>query len=162
MAELFIRAVWAAGIALIAISAYWAFNVLMLRRVRKATHGLEDRLPGTPAILYFTAPNCQPCKAQQQPALKRLSEELRDQVQVIQVDAAQRPDLANYWGVLSVPTTFIIDSKGRPRGVNHGVASAEKLRGQLETAEGRCLARNLELEQIHSPITEKKNNRSLI
>ncbi|HLE53485.1 MAG TPA: hypothetical protein VI755_15570, partial [Anaerolineales bacterium] len=39
---------------------------------------------------------------------------------------------ADYWGVLSVPTTFIIDRRGRPRRVNHGVASAEKLFKQIE------------------------------
>jgi len=38
--------------------------------------------------------------------------------------------------VLSVPTTFIIDSQGRPRRVNHGVASAEKLLNQIEEVEG--------------------------
>lgn len=32
---------------------------------------------------------------------------------------------------------FIIDSQGKPRVVNHGVASTEKILGQLEKAEGR-------------------------
>jgi hypothetical protein len=32
---------------------------------------------------------------------------------------------------LSVPTTYIIDSQGQPRFVNHGVALYEKLSRQL-------------------------------
>jgi hypothetical protein len=56
---------------------------------------------------------------------------------VIEVDAAAQPELANYWGVLSVPTTFIIDRRGRPRRVNHGVSGADKLKKQIEVVEGR-------------------------
>jgi hypothetical protein len=44
--------------------------------------------------------------------------------------------VADYWGVLSAPTTFIIDARGQPRAVNHGLASMEKLLRQLEASEG--------------------------
>lgn len=86
---------------------------------------------GIPAILYFTTPMCAPCKTQQRPALQRLVTELGDQVQVIEVNALEHPDAADRWGVLSVPTTFILDSRGRPREINHGVAGADKLKQQL-------------------------------
>jgi hypothetical protein len=39
--------------------------------------------------------------------------------------------LRNTWGVLSLPTTFIIDMKGHPRGVNHGATRAARLIDQL-------------------------------
>jgi hypothetical protein len=45
--------------------------------------------------------------------------------------------VADYWGVLSVPTAVVIDSQGRPRRVNHGVTSAEKMLKQIEEVEGR-------------------------
>jgi hypothetical protein len=35
------------------------------------------------------------------------------------------------WGVLSVPTTFILDTKGRPRLMNHGVVREDKLLYQV-------------------------------
>lgn len=73
----------------------------------------------------------------QRPALARLQERLGEAIQVVEIDAAAQPRLADYWGVLSAPTTFIIDSRGRPRRVNHGVAGAEKLEKQIEEVENR-------------------------
>jgi len=37
-----------------------------------------------------------------------------------------QPEIASQWGVLSVPTTFVIDAQGNPRYVNHGVAPLDK------------------------------------
>ncbi|RPI94603.1 MAG: thioredoxin [Chloroflexi bacterium] len=87
--------------------------------------------PGIPAILYFTSPTCVPCKTQQRPAIQRLLSELGDRVQVIEVDALEQPDAADRWGVLSIPTTFILDRQGQPRTVNYGVTRADKLKHQL-------------------------------
>jgi thioredoxin 1 len=134
--EILTRTLWAAGIAITLLALYWLGNRVILARVRARRLGLESLKPGIPAILYFTTPTCAPCKTVQRPALARLGERLGDHLQIIEVDASVRPDLADYWGVLTVPTTFIIDSKGRPRCVNHGVASAEKLLKQIETVEG--------------------------
>lgn len=116
----------AAGIGL-----YWFANRVILARVRGRRLGLESLLPGVPAVLYFTAPDCLPCKTVQRPELARLQAQLGAGVQIIRVDCTERPDLADYWGVLSVPTTFVIDAQGRPRRVNHGVTSAKQLYKQI-------------------------------
>ena len=89
--------------------------------------------PGRAAILYFTTPDCVICKSFQRPQLRRLEEMLGDQVQVVEVDAGAQPDLAGRWGVLSVPTTFIVDRGGTPRHVNHGAVTAEKLAQQVNS-----------------------------
>jgi thioredoxin 1 len=134
-ADILLRSLWAAGIAAALFGVYWLGNRVILARVRARRLGLETLKPGVPAVLYFTTPTCVPCKTVQCPALIRLRERLGAGVQVIEIDASARNDLADYWGVLTVPTTFIIDSKGRPRCVNHGVASAEKLQKQIEAVE---------------------------
>jgi len=130
--NLLVRALWAVLIAGLLISIYWAVNKVILARVRDRRLGLEHLRPGVAAILYFTTPDCVPCKIVQRPALARLQEHLGDSIQVIEVDAASQPELADYWGVLSVPTTFIIDAHGQARRVNHGVASTDKLQAQIE------------------------------
>jgi thiol-disulfide isomerase/thioredoxin len=129
------RAVWALGIIATGLVLYWLINRVVLFRAQKSyhTHLMESlsKLNGTPAILYFTTPDCVACKVAQRPALQRLQERLGGRLQVIEVDAQARPDLASRWGVLSVPTTFIIDPQGQLRHVNHGVARTEKLLQQL-------------------------------
>jgi hypothetical protein len=53
-------------------------------------------------------------------------------VEVVEIDATERPDLAKAWGVMSVPTTFVLDARGEARYVNNGVARAEKLLEQIQ------------------------------
>ncbi len=131
-ATILTRAVEAAGIILAGLACYTLASRLILRRVREKAAGLQGIQPGVPAILYFTTPDCIPCNAVQRPALQALGARLGDELKVIEVDAAQNPRMAQEWGVMTVPTTFISDASGRPRQVNHGVASAEKLLAQFE------------------------------
>lgn len=83
-------------------------------------------------IVYFTTPMCIPCKTQQQPALNKLQTELGDNgVQIVQIDATQDPSAAERWGVMSAPTTFVLDKTFQPKHINHGVADLNKLKRQL-------------------------------
>lgn len=118
---------------------YQAGNYWLLRRNGQKRLGLKLFTPSLPTVLYFTMPECVPCQTIQQPALARLQAKVGDNVKVVEVDVTEQPNLAQYWSVLSVPTTFIIDSKGEPRKVNHGAVVMEKLLAQLETVEGRSL-----------------------
>ena len=144
--QILIRGLWAAAIIGAGLALYWLVNRILLARLRGKRLGLDSIRPGIPAILYFTTPGCAPCKAVQRPALQNVQALLGERLQVIEVDAEARPDLANYWGVLSVPTTFIIDARGEPRRVNHGVASTDKLLGQLEEVAGGSVPAPSELK----------------
>lgn len=129
---LLIRLAWTAAIIAAGIGLYLLINRLILARSprRPALHaGIQ---PGRPGILYFTTPDCAPCKTVQRPALLRLRERLGDSLQIVEINAMDQPELARAWHVLSVPTTFIIDARGEPRHVNHGVAGADKLLQQLD------------------------------
>jgi thiol-disulfide isomerase/thioredoxin len=124
---LFLRALSTALIIAAGLALYWLANRLILGRAREQAPGLELARPDSPVLLYFTTPTCAPCKTVQRPAIHHVKERLGDELQIIEVDASARPEIASQWGVLSVPTTFMIDASGQPRHVNHGVASAEKL-----------------------------------
>jgi thiol-disulfide isomerase/thioredoxin len=153
--DILLRAGWALAIAALGLFAYRAWNRFQISRLSKPSRGLETFLPGQPGILYFTTPDCVPCKTQQRPAFRKLTEDLSVNVQIIEIDATQYPHLADYWGVLSVPTTFIIDSKLQPRAINHGVANAEKLKMQIESAESGLRSRSKKGVASNSVVVEK-------
>ena len=130
--EILTRTLLALAITGVGIGAYGLANRYMLRRTSHKTQGLEAFRFGAPGILYFTSPTCAPCKTIQRPAIMEVQKTLDYDIQVIEVDASTQTDLADYWGVLSVPTTFIIDKTGQPRHINHGVTMARELIKQIE------------------------------
>lgn len=131
--ELLLRFAFAIGIIFLGLTVYWLINQRLLSRARSNINHLLNPLPNKPVIVYFTTPDCVPCKTIQRPALDKLTSTYGDKLQVLEIDATERPDLAKTWGVMSVPTTFLLDSKGEARYVNNGVARAEKLMEQLQT-----------------------------
>lgn len=125
-----------AAIAVIAVIVWKVWNRAALKRIatRPAVDPVLTQTPeGVPVILYFTTPQCAPCRTQQKPALVRLQAELGGRIEIVQVDATVESDAADRWGVFSVPTTFVLDSARKPRHVNRGVASADQLKRQLES-----------------------------
>ena len=124
----------AIGISAALAGLYYAVRAFLLSRARGQAGTLPGRIPGIPVIVLFTTPQCVPCRAIQRPALEELQKRLLDRIQIIEIDALERPDLARLWSVLTVPTTFVLDAAGRPLHVNNGVASAAKLLSQLKPA----------------------------
>lgn len=101
------------------------------QQVRTGQHPLPVALRGDAAIVYFTTPHCAPCKTVQRPALQQLQQNWPYPLQIIEINAEEHPDMAQQWGVLSVPTTFLLDAQGNLRHVNHGVTRVEKLMQQV-------------------------------
>jgi len=123
----------AIGIIALGAAAYWFFNQHLLIRAKNNIFTIFKTLPNKPVIVYFTTPDCVPCKTIQRPALDKIKTLLGENLQVIEIDASERPDLAKRWGVMSVPTTFLLDASGEARYVNNGVARVEKLMAQVQT-----------------------------
>jgi thiol-disulfide isomerase/thioredoxin len=130
--EILIRFVAALAIIGLGLFAYWCVNQRLLLRAQNNVLSLFSKLPNKPVIVYFTTPDCVPCKTVQRPALRKLSGLMGDKLEVIEIDATERPDLAKQWGVMSVPTTFLLDARGDARYVNNGVVRMEKLMEQLQ------------------------------
>ena len=123
----------AIGIIILGAAAYWLINQRLLVRAKNNVFTLFKSLPKKPVLVYFTTPDCAPCKTVQRPAIDQVRNLFGEKLQVIEIDAYERPDLAKVWGVISVPTTFLLDARGEARFVNNGVARANKLTEQIRT-----------------------------
>ncbi|MEL6308361.1 MAG: thioredoxin family protein [Chloroflexota bacterium] len=128
------RLIIVAVLALVGVIAYQIYTRRQLATIsagRNTDPILDGLQADVPTIVYFTTPGCIPCKTQQQPALKTLRD--TQEIQVIQIDATENPDAADRWGVMSAPTTFVLDSNFEAKAVNHGVAGVETLQKQLSS-----------------------------
>ena len=132
-ADILLRFGAALGIIGLGAFIYWYVNQRLLLRAQNNALSLFTAPPDKPVIVYFTTPDCGPCKTVQRPALNQVSNVLGERVQVIEIDATERPELAKQWGVMSVPTTFLLNAQGEARYVNNGVTRMEKLMEQVQT-----------------------------
>ncbi|NIS83134.1 MAG: hypothetical protein GTO14_23685 [Anaerolineales bacterium] len=132
------RLLLSVGLIVLGWLIYKGTQQLLLRR---RVPGLNGYRYGKPAILYFSSPDCEPCKTRQLPAIQQVQALYPNHLQVFEVDVTTSLELADAWGVLTLPTTFILDSRGRPRGVNLGVVEAHKLQTQLESIDETLMRR---------------------
>lgn len=112
--DILVRLFWALLILSTGILVFRLINHWLLRRARRAQFMLLGFRTGKPAILYFTTPECVPCKTLQRPALQRVRDQLGETLQVIEINAYDYPQLADQWGVFSIPTTFVLDARATP------------------------------------------------
>jgi thiol-disulfide isomerase/thioredoxin len=90
---------------------------------------LGVELDGRPTIVTFSTISCAACHQAQAPAVKAVAE--RVPVRHVSVDASQQPHIARAFGVVTVPSTAILNRAGQLIRVNHGFAATDKLLGQL-------------------------------
>jgi thiol-disulfide isomerase/thioredoxin len=107
--EILLRFGLAIGIIGLGAFAYWLINQRLLLRARHNISTLINTLPNKPVLVYFTTPDCAPCKTVQRPAIDRVSNLLGEKLEVVEVNAYERLSCKTS-GVMSVPTTFVIDA----------------------------------------------------
>jgi thioredoxin 1 len=120
----------AAALLIYALWKLWQRRRLRsLREVTKPVHLPPDVTAGKPTVLYFTTSDCAQCRYQQTPILTQL--QARVDVAVHRLDAIEQQALAKVYGIMTVPTTVVLDPELRPVAINHGVTPLQKLHGQV-------------------------------
>lgn len=82
-----------------------------------------------PTVVHFSAVWCGPCAAVRR-VVDQVCGELPD-VAHVEIDMDANPAAARHLSVLSLPTTFIFDARGRQRYRTAGVPKAADLRSAL-------------------------------
>lgn len=86
---------------------------------------LDAEADGRWGVVAFSTASCGECRVQD-----HILEQLPS-ARVLHVDAAERPAVARRFGVMTVPSTLVLDPEGRVRAVNHGLADLRRLREQI-------------------------------
>ncbi|MCX6040280.1 MAG: thioredoxin family protein [Caldilinea sp.] len=127
------RVLIVAAIALAAALLYALWRHWQQRQLQ----GLQETPPtlppsvqgGKPAVLYFTTQECAQCRLQQTPILAQLQARL--DVAVHKLDAIEQRALADLYGIMTVPSTVVLNPELRPVAINQGVAPLQKLQRQI-------------------------------
>ncbi len=125
---------------LAALAAYGAWRWWQARRLQTlAAAVMPAPLPAgvdgsKPAVLYFTTTDCAQCRLQQTPILAQLQNQV--DVVVHKLDAIEQEALARFYGIMTVPTTVVLDRRLQPVAVNHGVTPLQKLQVQVREIVG--------------------------
>jgi thioredoxin 1 len=119
-----------AGIAAVALAAV-LLQLAKARQRRRLVGAIASPTMAGPAILFFSGDACSICHTAQRPALDRLTPELGDRIPVREIDVAEESGLARRFGVLTLPTTIVLDREGRTVAVNAGFAPTSLLHEQL-------------------------------
>lgn len=82
-----------------------------------------------PTFLYFTTAECSQCRFRQSPILAQIEQQFG--IHVVTIDAADQPEIAAFYGVMTVPSTVLLDRERRPVAINHGLATLAHLEQQL-------------------------------
>ncbi|NNM66713.1 MAG: thioredoxin fold domain-containing protein [Spirochaetales bacterium] len=90
---------------------------------------------GNPALVLFSSPDCVPCRTLQKPEIAHFQQDWVSKVQLIEIDVTERPDLARAWGVMSLPTTVVLDKRGTAQHFNPGIVRRSDLIRQFASLE---------------------------
>jgi thioredoxin-like negative regulator of GroEL len=96
---------------------------------------LGETPDGRHTLIAFSTPSCAACHQAQAPAVKAVEQQLGSAtLRVIHVDAARRPNVAEAFGVLTVPSTAVLAPAGEVVAINQGFTPTGKLVDQLQRA----------------------------
>jgi hypothetical protein len=112
-----------------------ARRVAGLQAVGPDWSALGAQPDGRRTLIAFSTPSCAACHQAQAPAIEVAFKQLVDEVRLIRVDAARQPEAARAFGILTVPSTVVLDADGEHIvAVNQGFAPSATLLQQLRQA----------------------------
>ena len=101
-------------------------NEVVEEPVFKVVDGMIKPENGRPMIVYFSATWCPPCK-QLKPIFEKLAEEFKGRVDFVTVDVDENPQLAQAYGVQSIPMMVFLNKDGQIQNTLVGFQNRDQL-----------------------------------
>jgi thiol-disulfide isomerase/thioredoxin len=121
------------------IGVAWRAGQGRVRRTRPDAAGIEGvELASQATLVQFSSEYCAPCRA-----TARVLDELagaRPGIAHVELDVAERPELAARFGILQTPTTLVVDGEGRVRARIGGSVRRDILVAELDRLLGSPVA----------------------
>jgi thioredoxin-like negative regulator of GroEL len=125
----------ALAVTVVVVRRWNASRVATLTSAAPLWEALGETPDGRRAVVAFSTPSCAACHTAQAPAIQVAEQQLgASSVRVIRVDASRQPEVARAFGVLTVPSTVVLEPAGRVVAVNQGFAPSRRLIEQLQSA----------------------------
>ncbi|MCP5099000.1 MAG: thioredoxin family protein [Chloroflexi bacterium] len=106
-----------------------------VRQLNRETAVSPAQLPTIPTLLYFRSDSCAACPTQGQ-FVSQLAQEWNGRLAIRKIDTDDEPETARRYGVMTLPTTIILDSVGIVKDINYGVTNTQKLNKQVASLVG--------------------------
>lgn len=118
-------------LALLGAGGYVFLKQWHVGRLNKRTAVHKAAAITTPTLLYFRSDNCAACPTQGH-YVQEVADWWNGRVAVRKIDTDSEPETAQQYGIMSLPTTMLVDKSGSVRDVNYGLTNAQKLSKQIE------------------------------
>lgn len=123
------------GVAVVLIRSWNARRVKTLVGQPPLWEALGESPDGRRTLIAFSTPSCAACHTAQAPAIKSVEQQLgAEEIRVIRIDASRQPEVARAFGVMTVPSTVVLEPAGRVVAFNQGFAPSRRLIEQLQGA----------------------------
>ena len=125
------------------LAGFVIYRLVQYMQIKKAARNSDlppGFIPGTTAVVVFSSPNCSVCKTVLIPTLSALKQLPEINIQVIELDIIQHAGISKEWGIMSVPTMYILDANGKPIFVNNGVMPQKRLYETILRIQGETLS----------------------
>jgi thiol-disulfide isomerase/thioredoxin len=124
------RAILSIALILLFALLYVAIRHWHLRRASGAllsTASEGDKL----TLLYFRSDSCAPCVTQNY-YLQDLKNQYENRIAIRKIDADVEREVADQYGIFTLPTTLFVDPGGEVKYINYGLTRTNRLAQQLE------------------------------
>jgi thioredoxin-like negative regulator of GroEL len=101
-----------------------------VRRLNRETAVFPSSVATTPTLLYFSSDGCAACPTQGR-FVSQVAQAWNGRLAIRKINTDIEPETAQQYGIMTLPTTIILDHVGTIKEINYGLTNTQKLNKQV-------------------------------